>query len=57
MTDDSILDELFPACALAAFVRQARVQQSWPDSRAMQRLANQLYEDALATKNGRGESG
>ena len=57
MTDNSILDELFPACALAAFVRQARVQQSWPDSRATQRLANQLYEDALAEKNGRGESG
>lgn len=57
MTDDSVPDELFPACAPVAFVRQAWVQRSRPDSRATQRLANQLYEDALAAKNGRVESG
>jgi len=50
-TLNDILDELFPACALAAFLEQAWLQQGWPDSEATRRRAYQLYEEALAEKN------
>ncbi len=52
MPDSSILDDLFPGCALAAFLEQAHAQQGWPDSEATRRRAYQLYEQALAEKNG-----
>src|SRR3954467_6650544 len=50
---DSILDDLFPACALAAFLEQAALEQGWPDSEATRRRAYRIYEEALAVKNGR----
>ncbi len=53
MPDDSILDDLFPACALAAFLEEAYAQRGWPDSEATRQRAYQLYEQALAEKNGR----
>jgi hypothetical protein len=53
VTVADILDELFPACALAAFVEQACIEQSWPDPEATRRLAFRLYEEALAEKNRR----
>ena len=52
MTAD-ILDDLFPACALAAFLEQAAREQGWPNSEATRRRAYQLYEEALAVENGR----
>src|SRR4051794_6740652 len=51
MTAD-ILDDLFPACALAAFLEQAAREQGWPDMEATRRRAYQIYEEALAVKNG-----
>jgi hypothetical protein len=50
---DEILDGPFHACAFAAFVEQAHAQQGWPDSEATRQRAYQLYEQALAEKNGR----
>lgn len=50
---DEILDGLFHACAFAAFVEQAHARQGWPDSEATRQRAYQLYEQALAEKNGR----
>lgn len=50
---DEILDDLFHACAFAAFLDQARAQQGWPDSNATRRRAYKLYEQALAEKNSR----
>jgi hypothetical protein len=50
---DEILDGLFFACALTAFLEQAHAQQTWPDSEATRQRAHQLYEQALAEKNGR----
>jgi hypothetical protein len=49
----SILDDIFHACAFAAFLKQAAAQQRWPDAEATRRRAYRLYEDALAEKNGR----
>lgn len=51
MPDDSVLDDLFPACALAAFLEQAHAEQGWPDMEATRIRAYQLYEAALAEKN------
>ena len=53
MTAADILDELFPACALAAFVEQACLERGWPNSEATRQLAFRLYEEALAEKNRR----
>ena len=50
---DDLLDDLFMGCALAAFLEQAQAEQGWPDPEATRRLAYQMYEDALAEKNGR----
>ena len=50
---DDILDDLFQGCALTAFLELAHAQQDWPDPQATRRRAYQLYEDALAEKNGR----
>jgi hypothetical protein len=44
----SILDDLFQGCALTAFLQQSHAQQDWPDVDATRRLANRLYEAALA---------
>ena len=49
MTD--ILDDLFHAAALLAYVTVAREQQGWPDSESVRQLAYRLYEQALAEKN------
>jgi len=48
---DDILDHLFHACALAAFLDQAEEQRGWPDTEATKRRANRYYEDALREKN------
>jgi hypothetical protein len=45
---NDILDDLFHGCALAAFVEQARLQQTWPDREETRRRAIRLYEDQLA---------
>lgn len=50
MTDD-ILDDLFHACSLAAYLQQAQIQQGWPDSEATRRRAYAYFEEALKTKN------
>jgi hypothetical protein len=51
---DSVLDDLFTGCALAAFLEiWARTKQFPPDAEATRQLAYQLYEDALAEKNRR----
>jgi hypothetical protein len=50
---DEILDGVFHACAFAAFLEQAHARQGWPDSEATRQRAYQLYEQALAEKNGR----
>jgi hypothetical protein len=53
MTDD-ILDHPFHFCALRAYLETAaETGQFPPDSEATRRLANQLYEEALAEKNTR----
>jgi hypothetical protein len=52
MIDNDILDDLFFSCALAAFLEQANAQRGWPDSEATRRRAYELYEQALADKNG-----
>ncbi len=54
MTDDSpddVLDDLFHACSLAAFLEVASQSVRMPDSETTRRLASRLYEDALAEKN------
>lgn len=48
---ENILDDLFHACALRAFVEQSHLCQGWPDPEATRQLAYSLYEEALAAKN------
>jgi hypothetical protein len=48
---DDILDGLFHACALRAYLDQARAQQGWPDPEPTRRRAYDYYEHALAEKN------
>ncbi len=50
MTDD-ILDDLFHACSLTAYLQQAQIQQNWPDSEATRQRAYAYFEEALKTKN------
>jgi hypothetical protein len=50
---DDILDGLFHACALRAYLDQATAQQGWPDPDATRRRADDYYERALAEKNRR----
>jgi hypothetical protein len=50
---DDILDGLFHACALRAYLDQAKAQQGWPDPEATRRRAYEYYERALAEKNRR----
>lgn len=58
MSDDSdeILDGLFHGCALTAFLEQAQAERGWPNPEATRQRAYQLYEQALAEKNGRPEA-
>ena len=51
MPDDDIWDDLFLACALGAYLQQAKIEQGPPDSEATRQQAYQLYEEALAEKN------
>jgi hypothetical protein len=52
--DDDILDSLFHFCALRAYLEiRAQTGQFPPDSETTRRRAYQLYEEALAEKNGR----
>jgi hypothetical protein len=46
-----ILDDLFFGCAVTAYIQQAVIEQSWPDSESTRKLAYRLYEEALAVKN------
>jgi hypothetical protein len=50
-SEDDIMDELFHACSLAAYLQQAQIQQGWPDSEATRRRACAHFEEALKTKN------
>ena len=51
---DSVLDDLFTGCALAAFLEiWAHTKQFPPDSEATRIRAYQLYEEALAETNRR----
>jgi hypothetical protein len=52
MTAD-LLSDLFHFCALRAYLEQAASEQGLPDVEATRQRAFQLYEDALAIKNGR----
>ncbi len=51
MPSDEILDDLFHACALAAFLEQAAEQGGWPDPELTRLRAYRMYEEALAEKN------
>lgn len=44
---DDILDDLFHGCAWAAFIEQARIEDSWPDVEKTRRIAYRLYEQSL----------
>ena len=44
MSDDHILDELFFACALSAFIAQARAEGDWPDPVKTRQRAYELFE-------------
>ncbi len=48
---DEILDDVFHGVAFAAFVEQARLAQTWPDSEAVKRHAYRLYEATVAERN------
>lgn len=49
---DDLLDDLFHGCALVAFLEVARTTGWPPPPEATRALAYELYEDALAIKNG-----
>ena len=52
--DDSFWDDLFHGAALTAFLHVwQRTGQFPPDCESTRRLAFDLYEEALAAKNGR----
>ncbi len=48
---ESILDDLFHGCAIAAFVERMVIERTMPDPEATRRLAYQLYESELHQKN------
>lgn len=50
---DSVLDDHFLGCALAAFVELAVASGRMPDFEATRRLAYRYYEEDLAEKNRR----
>ena len=47
---DTILDDLFLGCALAAFLQVALEQGAMPDSEKTRRRAYALYEENLRKK-------
>jgi hypothetical protein len=47
---DSILDDLFHGCAVAAFVERAHCEGQMPSIESTRRLAFRLYEKALAER-------
>jgi hypothetical protein len=51
MTND-VLDDLFHACALQAFLTLAAERRDWPKYEETRHLAFSLYEIALSEKNG-----
>ncbi len=52
--DDDFWDNLFHFCALRAYLEIAALTKQFPpDSETTRRRAYELYEDALAEKNGR----
>ena len=51
---DPILDDLFHACALEAFVQESRSVGGWPHSEAVKQRAYRLYEEEMAKKSGPG---
>lgn len=53
---DSILDDLFHGCTLAAFVEQAVTEGGWPDGEATRSRAYDAYERALAERTESRES-
>jgi hypothetical protein len=53
---DDILDDLFHACSLTAYLEQAAIERGWPDPEATRRLAYRYYEQALAEKNSRSQA-
>jgi hypothetical protein len=55
--DDDILDDLFLGCALVAYLDQAAAEHCWPDSEATRCRAYRYYEDAIAEKTPRLDSG
>jgi len=53
MTNDDILDSCFHGCAWRAYLEVWQATGQFPpDSEATRRRAYQLYEQALAVKNG-----
>lgn len=53
---DTILDDLFHGCALAAFVEQAVADAGWPGPNATRDRAYRYYEQALADRGREGPS-
>lgn len=45
------LDDIFHACALAAYLEEAQACRGWPGSEATKRRAYALYEAELAEKS------
>jgi hypothetical protein len=48
----NVLDDLFHACALEAFLTLAAERRDWPACEETRHLAFALYEIALSEKNG-----
>jgi hypothetical protein len=48
---DEVLGGLFHACALTAFVEQAAIEQTWPNSATTRARAYRLYQQALADRD------
>ena len=56
MTDfDDIMDDMFHSCALTAYIEEATKSGGPPDAELTRRRAFQLFEAALAEKQGRGK--
>lgn len=44
MTTDSLLDDLFHACAFQAFIAEARAAGTWPTPEKVRQRAYAMYE-------------
>lgn len=51
MSNDTVLDDLFHGCALAAFLVRAAIEGDVPQSDMTRQLAYRLYEAELARKH------